>query len=631
MLRFLREKGNSVVLKGVLGLVALTFVSWGGYSMTASNNAVPGGRVAAWVDDIPISVREFESRYYQQVESMRQRLGNAFTPEVEKQLGLRRMTISQLVSEKLQIKEANRLGLWISDEQVALRIQEVPAFRQGGQFNSELYRRVLRANRLNPRQFENQQRLALAASSLRRYIGMGATVSENETRSAYKWLTENVRVEYFRLTPAFFSQDVTAPEAELKAHFEKNKNKFRLGPRRKGAWWYLPFKAVSAKLSFNERDLMVHYEKTRSKYLQKEQVTVSQILIKALPGDKEKIAAAQKKLTAILDEVVKGKSFEEMAKEHSEGPAASEGGKLGTLSRKEMLPELEGTAFSLKEGEVSQPITSQFGVHLLQVTKRQRAGTLPFEKVQAQVEKSYRELKAREEAKRLLRTARYNAEDNKPVPEVKGLQKGESPFFEKGLPPLAAPERNVFADLVFGVNKKNGFSTEREGQEGVLFVRLLDMKEAAVPELKEVVERVRASYLLEKGANTAARKSKEFLQEIKSGKKTFEKLATELIVTVEKPKLFSRDAVPPELGQGAGVMRKIFDLDKGEVTTISSGSNVIFVRMAERPSVDMSKYEGEKKNLRVRILGQKRNAIFQRRMEQLQKAAKVRLESGFSL
>ncbi len=631
MLRFLREKGNSVVLKGVLGLVALTFVSWGGYSMTASNNAVPGGRVAAWVDDIPISVREFESRYYQQVESMRQRLGSAFTPELEKQLGLRRMTISQLVSEKLQVKEADRLGLRVSDEEVALRIQEVPSFQRGGQFDAELYRRVLRANRLNPRQFEDQQRLALAATNLRRYIGMGATVSENETRTAYRWLNENVRVEYFRLTPAFFSQDVAAPEAELKAHYEKNKNKFQMGPRRKAAWWYLPFKAVSSKLSFNDRDLMVHYENTRSKYRRKEEVTVNQILIKAAPGEKEKIAEAQKKLTGILDQIVKGKSFEEMAKKHSEGPAASEGGKLGTLSRKEMLPELEATAFSLKEGEVSQPITSQFGVHLLQVTKRQRAGVLPFEKVRVQVEKAFRELKAQEEAKRLLRTARYNVEDKKPVPDIKGLQEGESPFFEKGLPPLAAPERNVFADLVFGVKNKGGFSTERAGEDGVLFVRLLDMKESAVPEMKEVIERVRASYLLERGSNTAARKSKEYLQEIQSGKKTFDKLAAELIVSVEKPKLFARDAVPRELGQGPEVMRKIFGLGKGEVTTVSSGGNVIFVRMAERPSVDMSKYEGEKKNLRDRILQQKRNAIFQRRMEQLQKAAKVRLESGFSL
>ena len=210
MLRFLREKGKSWVLKGVLGFVALTFVSWGGYSMTSRKTVVPGGRVAAWVDDIPISVREFESRYFQQAETMRQRFGSAFTPELEKRLGLRRMTLSQLVSEKLQVKEAGRLGIQVSDEEVALRIQEEPSFQRAGQFDAGLYRSVLRANRLNPRQFEDQQRLVLAIANLRRYIGMGATVSENEIRAAYQWLNEKVRVDSFRVTSDLFSKNVAA-------------------------------------------------------------------------------------------------------------------------------------------------------------------------------------------------------------------------------------------------------------------------------------------------------------------------------------------------------------------------------------------------------------------------------------
>ncbi len=631
MLRFLREKGGSWILKGILGFVALTFVSWGGYSMTSGRNAVPGGRVAAWVDEIPISVREFESRYFQQAEAMRQRFGKAYTPDLEKQLGLRRITLTQLVSEKLQVKEAERLGIHVLDEEVALRIQEVTAFQRGGQFDPDLYRRVLRANRLNPRQFEDQQRLALAAENLRRYIGMGATVSENEVRTAYKWINESVRVDYFRLTSSLFSKDVTASEADLKTHYEKNKNRFRVGARRKAAWWYLPFKEVSAKLSFDDRELRIHYEKTRSKYRLIEEVTVQQILLKVSPDAKEKIEQAEKKLAGILGQIVNGKSFEEMAKEYSEGPAASEGGKLGTMKRKEMLPVLEKIAFSLKVGEVSQPVRSHFGVHLLKVTKHQRPGILSYEKAKAQVEKSLRELKVRDEAKRVLRLARYSVEDKKPMPDIKGLQRGESPFFEKGLPPLVAPERNVFADLVYGVKKKSGFSPEKMGEEGVLFVRLLDMKESAVPELKEIIERVRASFSLEKGGDLAARKSKEWLQDIRGGKKTFEKLASELIVNISNPELFPRGAIPAELGQGPEVLKKIFGLKKGEVITLSSDSGVIFVRMTERPSLDMSKYEEEKKDLRQRILAQKRNLIFSRRMEQLQKSANVRLETGFSL
>ncbi len=632
MLRFLREKGKSWVLKGVLGFVALTFVSWGGYSMTSRKTAVPGGRVAAWVDDIPISVREFESRYFQQAETMRQRFGSAFTPELEKSLGLRRMTLSQLVSEKLQIKEAGRLGIQVLDEEVALRIQEEPSFQRAGQFDAGLYRSVLRANRLNPRQFEDQQRLVLAIANLRRYIGMGATVSENEIRAAYQWLNEKVRVDSFRVTSDLFSKNVAAADPDLKAHYEKNKNRFRVGARRKAAWWYLPFKAISTGLSFKESDLRAHYEKTRSQYALKEEVTLHQILLKVSPDSKkEKMEQAEKKLAGIREQILKGKRFEEMAKQHSEGPSASDGGKLGTFKRKEMFPALEKIAFSLKVGEVSEPVRSQFGVHLLKVTKHQRPGVLPFDKAKPQVEKSLRESKTRQEAKRILRQARYDVEDKKPVPAIKGLRKGETPFFEKGFPPLAAPGRDVFAGLVFDLKNKGEFSKEKVSEEGVLFVRLLDMKEPAIPEMKEIKERVRASYVLEKGGEIAVQKSKGWLEEIQIGKKTFKKLAAELNVEITKPELFARGAIPVIFGRGADLSKKIFGLKKGEVTTVSSSNGVIFLRMAERPTLDMSRFKEEKKELRKTVLERKKATIFSRRMEQIQKGAKIRLESGFSL
>ncbi len=80
MLRFFREKGNTRLLKGLLGFVALTFVTWGGYSMN-STRTVPGGRVAAWVNEIPITIREFENRYFRQSEALRRQLGEAFTPK----------------------------------------------------------------------------------------------------------------------------------------------------------------------------------------------------------------------------------------------------------------------------------------------------------------------------------------------------------------------------------------------------------------------------------------------------------------------------------------------------------------------------------------------------------------------
>ncbi|MAE07008.1 MAG: hypothetical protein CMH76_11825, partial [Nitrospinae bacterium] len=306
MLRFLREKGNTWLLKGLLGFVALTFVSWGGYSMS-SRQAVPGGRVAAWVNETPITVKEFENHYFQQAELMRRQLGDNFTPELERQLNLRRATFQQVVSEKLQLEEASRLGINIVDDEVAISIQEEPSFQIAGRFDQTRYRQILQQNRLNPRQYEELRRRAVARARLRRYLGLGATVSENEIRSAFRWASERIQVEMLQIDPTEFADEVPVKDDDLGAYFDKNKEAFRAGEKRRSRWWYLPFEAVSGEVTLTEGELKTHYEKTRSRYKENETVAVRQILKKVSPdAGKEALEKAKSEISGIRKEILQG-------------------------------------------------------------------------------------------------------------------------------------------------------------------------------------------------------------------------------------------------------------------------------------------------------------------------------------
>jgi peptidyl-prolyl cis-trans isomerase D len=631
MLRFLREKGNTWLLKGLLGFVALTFVTWGGLSMNNSR-AVPGGRVAAWVNEIPITIREFENRYYRQSEAMRRQLGEAFTPELEAQLNLRRTTFSQIVMEKLQIAEAARLGLEITDAEVAFIIQEQPSFQNAGRFDPALYRRVLQANRLNPRQFEEDQRRAIAVTRLRGYIGLGATLGESEVRSAYRWANEKVRLESLRLTPAMFSKGIEVKEEDLKAQFEKTKASYRVGERRRASWWYLPYTEVSKTISLSGDEIREHYGKTRARYTVKESVTVEQILIKLAPdAKKEKVEDAKVKISGLLAEIVSGKSFAELAKAHSEGPAASKGGKVGTFERGQMLPELEKVAFALKAEELSGPVQTSFGMHLLRVGKRQSAGALPFEEVKEKVKDALMGQRAQAEAKKRLKVVRYDVEDKKPAQEPGGLRKGTSDYFAKGRSSGAAPEAGLFGQMVFSLAKKGSIAQEKTGVKGVLFVRLEDIKPSAVPEFGEVAAQVRSRYVAGKAAEAARKKAEGWLAELRDKKKTLEDLAEEVDAQIARPKAFGRGEPPVDFGRDPGAIEKVFKLGEGEYSSVRSGLNVLIVRSAGRPEVDMSKYKDEKKALRRELFGVKQRLIFLRRMDDLRKGAKIRVEKGFAL
>ena len=633
MLRFFRERGNSWILKGLLGLVAVTFVSWGGFTMMDSP-AVEGGKVVAWVNDTPISQQEYEGTYFRQVEALRRQLGPQFKEELLQQLGIRQQVLASLVSEKLQLQEAQRLGIQVSDAEVALRIQEVGAFHRGGRFDPSVYRQVLEQNRLSPRQFEEAQRSDIATERLRRYVGMAASVSEIDVSEAYRLLNERIKVAAVAISPEGFEKEAAgqAQEKDLREHYEKNKEQFRVGPQRKAQWWYLAYGNVVPRVAVTEPELKARYEQTRARYAIEDQATLSQIFIKLDPDAKpEEAEAAKKKLEVLRDRVRKGADFAALAKANSNDPSASKGGDMGSFKRGEMVPELEKVVFSLKKGEVADPVRTSAGYHLLLVRDRQQPRQRAFGEARTEVEKDLRELKARAQTREALRSVRYAIEDKKPAPAVQGLSAGETGFFEQAAPPSSLPEKQELAELVFRIGKKDAISSEAEGEKGMFFARLVDVRDAHVPAFEETVAQVRKKWVEGKALQAARGKAEGWMKEIKEGKRTLGNLAKELKAKLITPEPFSRRSVPDELNSGADAVRSIFRLRKGEVERVFSGKNILLVQCLESPSADMTKLPEERNSLRERLLAERQRLLFLRHLEGLRQSAKVRLEKGFSL
>ena len=620
-----------MILKGVLGFVALTFISWGGFSLSRQSG-VAGGQVAAWVNEEPISIQEFERRYAQRVATVRQRLGGVYNEALAQRLGLRRQTLSEIVLERLQLEEAAQLGVRISDEEVARRIQELPVFQRGGRFSRERYHQVLNANRLTPRAFEESQRRLLTFEQLRRYVEMGAAVIEQEVRDEYRWRNGRVRIEAIRLPGSLFYGDVDKSEEKLKEYFEKNKETFRTRTERKAAWWYLPYSSVQAEVSFSEQELEGHYEKTQSSYTAKETVTASHILIKLSPdADEKAVEKARATLLDIRKRVLEGADFAALAQKHSEGPSAPRGGDLGAFGRGAMVPEFEKAAFALKKGEVSEPVRSSFGFHLIQMRDRQEAGKSTFEEVREEVEKDLRKIRTREIAKRKLRDLRYNIEDGKSLPVISGLKIGETGFFGELAPSALLPEDKLMASLVFQVKKKGELSREKEGEKGMMFIRFLDERKPRIPDFGEVKEKVRNAYLVSAGSKVAAQKTEEWLKEIQEGRLSFKGLSERLKVKIIKPEAFTRFDVPEEFGNSREIVETAFRLKSGKVAQGRAGQDFFLLLGVAEPSVDVKNFVDQKVSLRRNLIARKRNLLFFKYLEGLRLTATVRISENFAL
>ena len=632
MLRFLREKGKSWVLKALLGFVALTFVSFGGFALTDRQADTGGGRIAAWVEDTPISVHEFEQRYYQRAETLRRQLGAAFNEELARRLGLRRQTLDSLILEKLQLREARRLGIEVTDAQVALQIQALAPFLRDGKFDAQRYRSILESNGITPRQFEEDQRRVVLLNQLRDYVNLGVLVSDQEARGAYEWRNAEIKLAAVRLKPETFTSDVAKLEADLKAHYEKNKDQFKTTPQRKVSWWHLPFSVVAKGVVLSDSDLRSHYTRTRAKYQRKESVSVNQILLKLPPDAKEEqIEASRKRLEGLRERIMKGEKFTELAKAHSEGPGAKRGGELGVFARGQMLPELEKVAYALKKGEVSKPVKTSFGMHLIWVRDKVLPGEKPFGEVRKQVEKDLRAMRSRERAKNELRKIRYAVEDKKAEPLLAGLRKGETGFFERGRLPQTVPASAVVGELAFALSGGEKISREREGGGGVSFVRLEAKRAPFVPKFPDVRKQVERSFLRLKGEEIAKRNATLWLQELNDKKRDLPSIAGELKLEVLKPKAFKRTDVPDELGPSPDISNLAFTHKMGGFGMAQAGSDVILFEVLEGPQTDMKKFDSEKADFRQGLLRLKKAMVFNRYLDKLRQAANIRFEEGFNL
>ncbi len=177
-----------------------------------------------------------------------------------------------------------------------------------------------------------------------------------------------------------------------------------------------------------EQEMKDYYEKNKRRYEVKEMVKAGHILIRVKKDatDAEKKAALEKAKKIAKEAKKKGADFRQLAIKYSEGPTGPKGGDLGFFTRGRMAPEFEKAAFALKPGQISDPVLTTFGYHIIKVYERREAGQKPFEEVKDSIEKLLRSRQKRKRKAELLRELKKTATivNNLKLPPLK---RGDSP------------------------------------------------------------------------------------------------------------------------------------------------------------------------------------------------------------
>ncbi|HME89880.1 MAG TPA: SurA N-terminal domain-containing protein [Myxococcaceae bacterium] len=331
---------------------------------------------AAVVNGKEISLIDFNRAYVQQLQMFRAQ-GNAIPAALARQLGLPQQVLDQLVMMELLAQAAEKEGIAASDAELREVLQRNPDFQKDGRFDLKRYQDVV-SNYYGKRdtEYEADLRRRLAAGKLLELVEAGAVVSEDEVKAKYFRDGNKANATLVRFLPTMFADKVPAAKPDELARFEKE----------------------------HAKDIADYYEANRFLYRQPERVRARHILIKVEKDapEAEKDDARQK-IERIRQEIEAGKDFAQAAKEYSEDPGSKDsGGDLGFNERSSWVPEFANAAFALKPGEMSKPVESQFGFHLIKMEERKPPESKELEQVKGEIA---RQLLNKDKAKQLARAA----------------------------------------------------------------------------------------------------------------------------------------------------------------------------------------------------------------------------------
>jgi peptidyl-prolyl cis-trans isomerase D len=616
MLKVFRDnlKNLAWILWAIIALFVLALaVEFGGNVRQAAQG------VAATVGGDQVTTQEYQRAYRVMAAQLRQVYGDQLTPELEKQMRLPLRAIDGVISQKILLAEARRLGLGVSDAEVRDQILAIPAFKdeQGNFIGQERYLQLLQVNQIaSPAEFERELHDQLLMDKLNTALAANLYVSEDEIQRAYRDQVEKAKIRYLQVPRARFAAEAHATPAEEAAYFQAHKAELKLPEQRDVAYLLVDGARAAEQVKLTDQDLQSNYDANKAQYSHEEQVHVRHILVQV--NDKRSDAEAQARLQEAKKKIESGTDFAKVAAEYSDDTASkASGGDLGFFGRHKMVKEFEDAAFNAQPHKLVGPVKSSFGYHLLEVLDKQPAGTQPFEQVKEMIRARLTAERARDLATAKAKELAGRLAKNKP------RDAGELKTLAQQNPGVTFAETGRFGsqDVIPGIGRNSGFSTAafalKQGEvsdavqlpQGWAILYLKEIQAPRTPELKDVEARVKGAVESDKLQQLATQKLAAARSELAAGK-TLDQVAAELGVPVKETAEFGGDGSIPGIGYNPELAKAVMALPTGQFGgPVADAQGALLFQVTDRKSWDPKLYATNREQTRSNLLRDKLNRL----------------------
>ena len=621
MLQSIRDKAQGWIAYVIVGLISIPFALWGIHEYTGGGSEPAVAKVGdAEITRraVDINLNNYRTRLAQQFGG---RVPDIFTDEV-----LRAQVLESLINEELLNQKTAELHIRAGDQMVSDEISSIEAFQRNGQFDTEAYKQALSMSGRSSVAFEEQIRASLGSEILRTAVSATEPVTDAEIDTLLK-LRNQKRVASWVTVEAASVQDIPeVTDAEIEEYYNQNREQFPKPEQVRLEYVELNLDSIADTVSIDDAEVRAFYDdaEKQKQFISEEQRGIRHILVKV--DDNRSDEDARKEAERILAELTAGADFAELAIASSgDTGSAARGGDLGLVKRGIMVKPFEDAAFALEKDQISEPVRSRFGYHIIQVTAIEGGELQPFEEVREQIA---RELK-RQEAETLfadkydqLGNLAYATPDSlKPAAEALGLELRQSDWVPKtdGIGQLSNPKiiSTVFAPDA--LERRFNSDIIELSVDDYIVARVIDYEPRSIKPLEEVSSVIRGTLEADKRSNIVADKAGELLDRIRGGA-SVEAVAEEAGFSVEKEREIGRN----EEGVPAAVRQKVFSMSRPagesvswESVELASGSYAVIGLHAVRDADLAAIGQEERDSVRQEIATSRGRTTFDSYLEKL--------------
>ncbi|MBN7769473.1 SurA N-terminal domain-containing protein [Marinobacter daepoensis] len=485
MLQDIRDNAQSTIAKVIVGLLIISLSIWG---MDAIIGGFTGEPEVATVNGQDITEREFLRTVQMESQQRLMQMDNP-DPSLLDEDQVRRDVLDALIQEAVLTQDARSQGLELTEADIDALIRQMPQFQVDGRYSPERMSATLRSLGMGSAEFRASMAKNYVVNQIRATVAQTGVIAPENAAQLLAIQNQTRDFSVLTLDAASVQAGVEITDAEVQAYYEDNQDQFRQPERVDAAYITLSQGVLAESVEITEDELRAYYDERAEEYAREER-RAAHILIEA-GGD------AEETLRGLKQRLEDGESFADLAKEYSvDTGSAQEGGDLGYAGRGVYDEAFEKALFALEDGEVSEPVETTFGVHLIKLEGVRRSDVPSLESLRGELQTELARVKASErfaEVRSQLADAAYAADDLAGPAEELGLEirvvegvaqeGGAAPFDHAGL------VRQLFSEDVL----QGGYNTELidVGDSVSVVARVLEHHEPRQLELAEVEQEIR--------------------------------------------------------------------------------------------------------------------------------------------